>query len=442
MLEAERNRRDTNRLLERIEQNTTRQQRVNPVSINDFVKLYPPKFKHSVEPLDADDWLRSIAHKLRSANIAKEDKVPFVAYHLEGPASLWWENYEAMRPAGQVTTWADFSTAFREHHIPEGLMDRKREEFCNFTQGRLTMDAYSREFGKLARYAPEEVSTDAKKQARFRKGLSPELRCDLRLHYCTSFPKLVNKAISAETGQTDFEASRKHSLDFGSSSGSGSQKRRVWIPNTALPPRFTPRPSFEAPRPNQPYAPPKTYGGPTANTAPRPNMITCFKCGEPGHYIRECPQNNPSQFGKSVGRGKSTAKVLVARPATSVCRHCNSVSAGETQGDPNVVPGTLLVNCHPATVLFDTEASHSFISDSYARLHNTTFSDMPTSMELQTPGSRWHTSRISHGNEILVNRLVFLTSLIALKSSDINIILGMDWMSAHYAKIDCSTRTV
>src|SRR3954464_11587719 len=32
MLEAERNRRDTNRLLERIEQNTARQQRVNPVS--------------------------------------------------------------------------------------------------------------------------------------------------------------------------------------------------------------------------------------------------------------------------------------------------------------------------------------------------------------------------------------------------------------------------
>src|SRR4051812_29434776 len=84
MLEAERNRRDTNRLLERIEQNTARQQRINPVSINDFVKLYPPKFNHSIEPLNADDWLRSIAHKLRSANVAEDDKVTFAAYHLEG----------------------------------------------------------------------------------------------------------------------------------------------------------------------------------------------------------------------------------------------------------------------------------------------------------------------------------------------------------------------
>ena len=345
MLEAERNKRETNRLLERIEQNTARHQRNDLVSINDFIKLYPPKFNHSVEPLDADDWLRSITHKLRSANVAEADKVTYAAYHLEGPASLWWENFEAMRPVGQITTWAEFSEAFREHHIPEGLIDRKREEFCNFTQGRLTVDAYSREFGNLARYAPEEVSTDAKKQARFRKGLSPELRRDLRLHECTSFQKLVNKAISAETGQTDYDASRKHSRDFGSSSGSGAQKRRVWIPSTTLPPRFIPRPSFEAPRPNQQFAPPKPYGGPAANAAPRPNVVTCFKCGEPGHYSRECPQNNnPNQTGKSVGRGKPAGKTFYAKPVTTARGHVNYVSAEEAHDDPNVVLGTLLVN--------------------------------------------------------------------------------------------------
>ena len=235
MLEAERNKRETNRLLERIEQNTARQPRNAAVSLNDFVKLNPPKFHHSVDPLDADDWLCSISRKILSANVSEADKVTFAAYFLEGPANLWWENFEAMRPAEPVATWADFSAAFRLHHIPEGLMDRKREEFCAFTQGKLTVDAYSREFGNLARYATEEVSTDAKKQARFRKGLSPELRRDLRLHECASFQALVNKAISAETGHTDFEATRKQSRDFGSFSGSAFPKRRLWVPNSSVP---------------------------------------------------------------------------------------------------------------------------------------------------------------------------------------------------------------
>ena len=243
-MEAERNKRETNRLLERIEQNTAHHQRANVVSLSDFIKLHPPTFHHSVEPLDADDWLRSISHKLRSALVAEADKVTFAAYHLEGPASLWWENYGAMRPAGHVTTWAEFSEAFREHHIPEGLMDRKREEFCSFTQGRLSVDVYSREFSQssASRGSTEwwnvggcnlmKSLSDTK--LFLRKGLSPELRRDLRLHECTSFQKLVNKAISAETGQTDYDATRKHGRDMGSSSGAGPQKRRVWVPNTAL----------------------------------------------------------------------------------------------------------------------------------------------------------------------------------------------------------------
>ena len=104
------------------------------------------------------------------------------------------------------------------------------------------------------------------------------------------------------------------------------------------------------------------------------------------------------------------------------------VSAKDAHDDPDVVLGTLLVNCHPTSVLFDTRASHSFISESYASLHNMSFCDMPTLLVIQTPGSKWQTSSVSHGTEILVDRLVFLASLIALKSTDINIILGMDWM--------------
>src|SRR3954471_2695416 len=134
MLEMERNKRESNRLLACIEENTA-QQCKGSATIHDFIRLHPPTFHHPIEPLDADDWLRSITQKLRSANVAESDKVIYAAYHLEGPASLWWQNYEAMLPVGQIPTWREFTEVFREHHIPEALIDRKREEFCSFTQG-------------------------------------------------------------------------------------------------------------------------------------------------------------------------------------------------------------------------------------------------------------------------------------------------------------------
>jgi hypothetical protein len=34
-----------------------------------------------------------------------------------------------MLPADHVVTWEEFKTAFRGHHIPAGILDRKLNEF-------------------------------------------------------------------------------------------------------------------------------------------------------------------------------------------------------------------------------------------------------------------------------------------------------------------------
>ena len=38
-----------------------------------------------------------------------------------------------------VVTGQEFQTAFRAHHIPEGLLDRKLNEFLALTQGTRTV---------------------------------------------------------------------------------------------------------------------------------------------------------------------------------------------------------------------------------------------------------------------------------------------------------------
>src|SRR4051812_1788885 len=149
LMEAEWNRRDQTRLLELIEQNTAHRRNV-VVSIQDFILLKPPVFRCSSEPLEADDWLRSIKRKLETTHVAPDDLI-FAAYFLEGAALEWWENYVAMQLEGRVVTWQEFCDAFRGYHILDELMVRKKEEFCNLTQGEMSIHDYVMEFNRLAR---------------------------------------------------------------------------------------------------------------------------------------------------------------------------------------------------------------------------------------------------------------------------------------------------
>src|SRR3954465_13523967 len=289
LMEAERNRRDQPRLLDLIEQNTTHHRNV-VVSIQDFILLKPPVLRCSSEPLEADDWLRSIALKLDTAHVAPDERVIFAVYFLEGAAFQWWENYVAMQPDGHVVTWQELCVAFRGYHILDELMEHKKEEFCNLNQGEMTVHEYVREFNCLARYAQDEITTDARKQARFRKGLSPILRHDLNLIEFATFEDLVNISFRAEHGNEVFEESRKHALELAPSSSSAPQKRRIWIPTNAIPQNLLRRPPSNICHPPQHIVTPRNDGVHPSNPSPSNSGRMCFKCGVPGHYFRQCPQ--------------------------------------------------------------------------------------------------------------------------------------------------------
>ena len=67
---------------------------------------------------------------------------------------------------------------------------------------------------------------------------------------------------------------------------------------------------------------------------------------------------------------------------------------------------------------------------------------LPTPLAVQSPGSKWQTSMVSPRNQIEIGGLLFPASLMVLGPSNIDIILGMDWLTAHNAKIDCAAKTV
>src|SRR3954469_21599186 len=247
-------------------------------------------------------------------------------------------------------------------------MERKREEFCNLSQGNMTVHQYRTEFNRLSRYAPEKISTDAKKQARFRKGLNPILRQDLNLLEFVNFEDLVNRSFRAEHGNEVVEESRKRDRDLASSSSPDSQKRRIWIPNSALPSHLIPRPS-------PPNKKPQKCSREHAIQTPQPNTRVCYKCGNPGHIARQCSlQKNVPPRPKHKAKTKPP-KSSKAKSAVVEHGRVNHVTLKEAQEDTKVVLGTLTVNSKSASVLFDSGASHSFLSEKFALLHDISFEE-------------------------------------------------------------------
>ena len=61
-------------------------------NLSGFQRTKPPSFSQTIDPLDADDWLRTMEKKLEVAQTDEGDKVPFITHYLEGTSAIWWEN--------------------------------------------------------------------------------------------------------------------------------------------------------------------------------------------------------------------------------------------------------------------------------------------------------------------------------------------------------------
>jgi hypothetical protein len=164
----------------------------------EFLSTQPLLFTKAEDPLDIDVWLRVVESKfpLLTGACPNAAKARFATQQLRGPARTWWDHFLAMLPANHVVTWEEFKPAFRGHHIPAGILDRKLNEFLALTQGTRTMLQYAQAFNDMCQYAGYHADSDEKKRDRFRRGLSTKLREHLNTVRANNYNELVNLAIS------------------------------------------------------------------------------------------------------------------------------------------------------------------------------------------------------------------------------------------------------
>jgi hypothetical protein len=76
--------------------------------LGNFFRTRPITFSQAKDPIEAENWIKSIKKKLEIAQCTDQEKVLFAAHQLFGTAAKWWETYHNYHQNVAAITWNEF----------------------------------------------------------------------------------------------------------------------------------------------------------------------------------------------------------------------------------------------------------------------------------------------------------------------------------------------
>ena len=153
----------------------------------------------------------------------------------------------------------------------------------------------------------------------------------------------------------------------------------------------------------------------------------CYRCKKNGHYADKCTEPRA---------------IEAAKPNPFQKGHVNHLDVEEVMTEPDAVMGMFPLNSFTALVLFDTGASHSFISKAFANKHQLPIRTIGKILQVSSPGGEMSVNS-ECGNLILeIGAHKFPTHLVILPSQGLDVILGMNWLTTYGGVIDCVNRSI
>ncbi|XP_074559874.1 uncharacterized protein LOC141815910, partial [Curcuma longa] len=190
----------------------------------------------------------------------------------------------------------------------------------------------------------------------------------------------------------------------------------------------------------------------------------CFTCGKEGHKAQACPtksqksqassqqpqqqlqyQKAPAQLhymqaaleGPQISQGR-----LEAPPAMTNAR-VFSITREDVANASTVVTGQIFIYSQYANALFDTGATHSFISISYAKKIKIPLQVLDEKFLTTLPsGEVMASTHMLRAVPIGIAERELYCDLIVLDMQDYDVILGMDFLTKYGASIECRKRRV
>jgi hypothetical protein len=111
------------------------------------------------------------------------------------------------------------------------------------------------------------------------------------------------------------------------------------------------------------------------------------------------------------------------------------------KGEP-VMMGTFLVANHPTVILFDSGASHTFISKKFVEQHCIPYNESREGFIIHSSGGQIFIKEVAFHVPVTLAEQDFPTNMIVLKGQDKDVILGMNWFAQHKAILNTDLRSI
>ncbi|KAL0537623.1 hypothetical protein IC582_026606 [Cucumis melo] len=378
-------------------------------------------------------WLSSLETIFHYMKCPEDQKVQCAVFMLTDRGTAWWETTERML-GGDVSqiTCQQFKESFYAKFFSASLRDAKRQEFLNLEQGDMTVEQYDAEFDMLSRFAPEMIATEAARADKFVRGLRLDIQGLVRAFRPVTHADALRLAVDLSLQE---RANSSKTAGRGLTSG---QKRKAEQQPVPVPQRnFRSGGEFRRFQQKPFEAGEAARGKPLCTTCGKHHLgrclfgtRTCFKCRQEGHTADRCPlrltgnAQNQGAGAPHQGRVFATNKTEAEKAGT-------------------VVTGTLPVLGHYALVLFDSGSSHSFISSTFVSHARLEVEPLQHVLSVSTPSGECMLSKEKVKTcQIEIAGHVIEVTLLVLDMLDFDVILGMDWLAANHASIDCSRKEV
>ncbi|VFQ67777.1 unnamed protein product [Cuscuta campestris] len=397
------------------------------------------------EPMVAKRWLERVSRVLRTLRVPAEQRGNLAIALLQDAAYDWWKRAGANIP--EPVPWATFDELFREEYVPEHFMEEKRDEFMKFMQGELTLPEYRQKFDELAEFGRDLVPT-------------MEKRNDIN--------DLHKQALELQTAllkKAEYEQSQTmHPRPSPPSRSGSSSKRPPHIPSSS----HSSKKVRSAPATSSAPTQKSRYRNSICNLCGRRHSGECWftqglclGCGQAGHYRRNCPTNPGEAFPTAPA---AVASALAAQPAPSQKpvaassqpkRPAQGTQSGKAPARTYVMHGHTEQPAHDVIMgmftLFDTSKSAlidpgstlSYLCTSVPESFNIPRENLENPVIVSNPlGHSLCLKYIYSDCPLVVQGKSFPANLIKLPHREFDVILGMDWVTANQAVVDCGAHTV